>query len=517
MPPSLPALLAQTESPIQRVPTPDVEIVGIAPETALASAAFLIVAMLALAHRWPRLRDPNLTLGISMVGIAVAGVFLVGAWSDVTTFGSFETLRGMVAVDGFSVFLKFLVLAATFVGLLVAHGYLRREQLDAGAYHALLLMSASGMAMMASANDLIVVFLALEVLSIALYVLAAFQRFRAESQEAGIKYFVLGAFSSAVFLYGIAFVYGGTGTTSLTGIARFLSTNAVTQNESLLVGLVLLLVGLGFKIAAVPFHMWTPDVYEGSPTPVVGFMAAGAKVAGFAALLRVLQTSFETYRLDWEPLLWVLAVATLLVGSLLAIVQTNVKRMMAYSSISHAGFVLIGVQVATDDGVSAALSYLLAYTFIVLGTFAVLTVVAKRGDVGHELDDYRGLGRRSPLLAAALTVLLLGQAGIPLTSGFVAKLTVFRAAVNDEQYALAIVGVLVAVVAAFVYLRLLVVSYMADPDAPTEGEGAAAALPPVRVDAGSAVGLFVTLAFTLWMGVAPNPFLDFAQRATLLF
>lgn len=526
-------LLAQAgQAPPERVPTPDVELTGIGPEAALVAASLVILTMVALSHRWPRLRDAGVALGVSVVGLGAAAVFVAAGWSDVTTYGAFETLEGMVAVDGFSLFLKAVVLAATFVGLLVAHGYLRRERLDAPSHHALILLSASGMAMMASANDLIVVFLALEILSISLYVLAAFHRFKAESQEAGMKYFVLGSFSSAVLLYGIAFVYGGTGTTSLTGIGRYLAEQSLVDNAGLLAGLVLLLVGLAFKIAAVPFHMWTPDVYEGAPTPVTGFMAAGAKVAGFAALLRILGTGLESYRLDWEPLIWVLAVATMVAGSVLAIVQTNVKRLLAYSSISHAGFILIGVQAGTDDGVSSALSYLLAYSFIVLGSFAVVTAAAHHGDAGHELEDYRGFGSRAPVLAGLLTLFMLAQAGIPLTSGFVAKLAVFRAAVNDEQYALAIIGVLASVVAVFVYLRLLVVSYMGsggdeqhgvDESDGVEGEpagapaGAVGLAAPPRVDRAAGLGLGLAAAFTLWMGVTPNVFLDLAERATLLF
>ncbi|MBI2169733.1 MAG: NADH-quinone oxidoreductase subunit N [Actinobacteria bacterium] len=497
-----------TELPPESIATPNVEFAGIAPEVMLGVAALVIVALLALSQRWPRLSAA--TFWIALGGVGAATVLLAGAWSDVTTFGAYETLSGMVAVDGFALFLKALVLVATALGLLVAQGYLRREDLDAGAYHALLLLSASGMLMMASANDLIVVFLALEVLSIALYVLAAFHRGKAESEEAGIKYFVLGAFSSAVFLYGVAFVYGATGTTALTGIAQHLATTTLIDNSGLLVGISLLLVGLGFKVAAVPFHMWTPDVYEGAPTPVTAFMAAGAKVAGFAALLRVLQSGLGLYRVDWEPLVFALAAATLVVGSVLAIVQTNVKRMLAYSSISHAGFILVGVQAGTDDGVAASLAYLFAYTFIVLGTFAVVTVLAQRGDTGHELSDYRGLARRQPFVAAAFAFFLLAQAGIPLTSGFVAKLAVFRAGVNDEQYALVILAVLVAVVAAFVYLRLLVVTYLSDEDEPEASTSA-------RVDLASKTALLTCAAFTLAVGVVPNLLLHYADRANLLF
>jgi NADH-quinone oxidoreductase subunit N len=369
---------------------------------------------------------------------------------------------------------------------------------------------------MTSANDLIVVFLALEILSIALYVLAAFDRTRLESGEAGLKYFVLGALSSAVMLYGVAMVYGATGTTALTGIASFLSANTLFSSGLLLAGFALILVGLGFKVAAVPFHMWTPDVYQGSPTPVTAFMAAGAKAAGFAALLRVFISGFGNYAVDWKPLIMVLAVASLLVGSVVALVQEDVKRMLAYSSISHAGYILIGVQAGTVKGVSSALFYLLTYTFMVVGSFAVVTVVGRKGDRRHSLDDdYKGLGSRAPLLAGAMTFLLLAQAGIPLTSGFVAKFNVFAASVDAKEYGLTLVGVITTVIAAFFYLRVIVLMYMsgdAEPATIDAEDNRSLALDP---STGTALGLAVVA--TVVMGVIPGGFLNFAESAKLLF
>jgi NADH-quinone oxidoreductase subunit N len=364
-----------------------------------------------------------------------------------------------------------------------------------------------------SANDLIVVFLALEILSIALYVLAAFDRDRLESGEAGLKYFVLGALSSAVLLYGVAMVYGATGTTSLTGIAAFLAGNTLFSSGLLLAGFALILVGLGFKVAAVPFHMWTPDVYQGAPTPVTGFMAAGAKAAGFAALLRVFISGSGNYSVDWKPLIFILAVGSLLVGGIVALVQQDVKRMLAYSSISHAGYVLIGVQAGSVRGVASALFYLLTYTFMVVGSFAVVTVVGRKGDRRHSLDDYRGLGARAPLLAGALTFLLLAQAGIPLTSGFVAKFNVFAASVEAKEYALTAVGVLTTAIALFFYLRLVVVMYMSgDAEAEAEPEER-----PLVLDPSTGLALGVAIAATLVMGILPGGFINFAESAKLLF
>ena len=322
-----------------------------------------------------------------------------------------------------------------------------------------MLCSATGMMLMTSANDLVTIFLSLEILSIALYVLAAFDRRRVTSQEAGLKYFLLGSFSSAVFLYGVALVYGGTGTTNLTGIADFLATTTLLHDGVLLLGIAFLIVGLGFKVAAAPFHMWTPDVYQGAPTPVTAFMAAATKAAAFAAVLRVLVGSFSLYSVDWRPIIWVLAVLSLLVGSIAAVVQTDVKRMLAYSSITHAGFVLIAVQAATAKGTSAALFYVLTYAVMTIGAFAVVGVVARKGDDEHALTDYRGLAGRQPVLAGVLTLFLLAQAGVPLTGGFVAKLSVFSAAVSEHQYVLALVGMLASVIAAFVYLRIVLAMY----------------------------------------------------------
>jgi NADH-quinone oxidoreductase subunit N len=530
------AVLGQTGTGDTRIPVPHVDWLAVGPEIALIAAATVLVLMAALNRGRRDLSGTYLDVGLA--GVAAAGLVTWRLWTVVVHSGDpYQALSGMVAVDGFSVFARVVILAATALGLLVAQGYLRREQVEGPEYHALLLLSASGMLLMTSANDLIVVFLALEILSIALYVLSAFDRERLESGEAGLKYFVLGAFSSAVLLYGVAMVYGATGTTSLSGIAGFLAANTLFSSGLLLAGFALILVGLGFKVAAVPFHMWTPDVYQGAPTPVTGFMAAGAKAAGFAALLRVFVSGFGAYSVDWRPLVFILAVASLLVGGIVALVQQDVKRMLAYSSISHAGYVLIGVQAATKDGVASALFYLLTYTFMVVGSFAVVTVVGGKGDRRHSLDDWRGLGARAPLLAGAMTFLLLGQAGIPVTSGFVAKFTVFAASVDAREYALTLVGVITTVIAAFFYLRVIVMMYMSDrgeapapaaayamagagaggPGAAAAAEFAAPARSEYRLDPATALALGVAVLATLVMGVVPGAFIDFARHATLLF
>ncbi len=335
-----------------------------------------------------------------------------------------------------------------------------------------MLFSTSGMLIMATANDLVVIFVAIEILSIALYVLAGFQRAQAASQEAALKYFILGAFSSAIFLYGVALIYGATGTTLINGgstpqrLGIVQTVAAGTADGKLvLVGLVLVMVGLGFKVAAVPFHSWSPDVYQGAPTPVTGFMSAATKAAAFAATVRVFVLGFGGREHDWRPALWLLTVLTLVIGAAVGLRQNDVKRMMAYSSINHAGYVLIGVQAATDQGVASVCTYLFTYTFLVLGSFAVLTALTRQGDGGFDLGDLRGLAGRQPVLAGLFTLFLLGQAGIPLTSGFVAKLQVFSAAVDRHVYSLAVIGMLASVVATFVYLRIVVAMYAGGDDA----------------------------------------------------
>jgi NADH-quinone oxidoreductase subunit N len=392
------------------------------------------------------------------------------------------------------------IAAGVILAALLADGYLRREELEGVEPYALLLLSASGGVVMAQANDLIVLFLGLEVLSIAVYVLAAMHARRVTSQEAGLKYFILGAFASAFLLYGIALIYGGTGTTNLATIMGLFSENLLTNDGLVLAGLGLVVVGLGFKVSAVPFHFWTPDVYQGAPTPMVAWMASGVKVAGFAGLLRVLVVGFQSYAVDWQPLLYGLAVATLLVGSVLAVVQTNVKRMLAYSSISHAGYVLVAVQAASDDGVQAALFYLAAYTFMVAGTFGVATLVGRKGDGRHALEDYKGLGQTRPALALTLAIFLFAQAGVPLTSGFFAKFYVITAAVDAGSVWLALIAMLAAVIAAFLYLRIVVTMYMGD----AEDESAAAATAGITIPPGAVIALALCLLVTIGVGVWPG-------------
>ena len=344
--------------------------------------------------------------------------------------GPAPAIASAVAVDGFSVFFMVAIGIAVVLGALLADGYLRRERLEGPEFYVLMLLSASGGMLMAAANDLIVVFLGLEILSIALYVLAGYHRRRAESGEAAMKYFVLGAFSSALFLYGIALVYGATGSTNLAEIAAFLANNVIVPTACCWPAWPCCSSAWASRWRRCRSTPGRPTSTRAPPTPVTGFMAAAAKAAGFAGLLRVFFSTFGVLRLDWQPIVWVIAVLTLLVGSVLALVQTDIKRMLAYSSISHAGYVLIGLQAGSSQGVAGSLFYLLAYTFMVLGSFAIVTVVGRRGDAAHDLDAYRGLATRRPGLALAFTVFLMAQAGVPFTTGFLAKFYVISAAVS---------------------------------------------------------------------------------------
>ena len=367
---ALPALFGQLDAP-EPVDTPDIAWSALLPLVCLTVGAVLLILLSSLLKG-------RLFKGFAAAFTILTGAAAIGAgvylWQRVGDEGPSTTAAGAVAVDGFGVFLTVVICAAVILAALVSDHYVRREELDGPEYFVLMLLSAAGGVTMAIANDLIVVFLGLEVLSIAAYVLAAMQRHRSESQEAGMKYFVLGAFSSAIFLYGIAFVYGATGSTNLSKIGTFLADNTLLDDGTLLAGLMLLLVGLGFKVAAVPFHQWSPDVYQGAPSPAVSYMAGAVKAAAFASLLRIFVTTFDQWAVDWQPVVYALAVLSLIVGAVLAAVQTDVKRMMAYSSVNHAGFILLGVQAASAEGTTAVLFYVGTYAVIVAGTFGIITV-----------------------------------------------------------------------------------------------------------------------------------------------
>jgi NADH-quinone oxidoreductase subunit N len=381
--------------------------------------------------------------------------------------------NGMVTLDGFSTFTSALILLSGLLGVALAYGYIKRMGIERGEYYALMLFSITGMLLMTQASDLIIVFLALELLSIPLYVLAAFARPNLQSEEAGMKYFLLGAFATGFIVYGTALVFGATGTTSLSGI--FTAASNSTSSLLLTIGSALLLIGLGFKVAAVPFHMWTPDVYQGSPSAVTAFMSSGAKIAGFAALLRVFATAFPTLSADMTGILWVLAALTMIVGNFTAISQTNIKRMLAYSSIAHAGYILMafvpyGNKEVMPVSIAAGLFYLFSYVLTNFGAWGVVIALEKSESKGLEIADYAGLAKKYPALAAAMTVFMLSFIGFPPTLGMVGKFYLFSSAIEGGFTGLAIIGVLTSLVSAYYYLRVVVNMYMREGDPTIERE-----------------------------------------------
>ena len=440
------------------IQTPALEFRPILPEILLCT--FAIVGM--LYEAFARRPDPVPHLAIATVGILAAVVSASALWHWT---GSPYVMGDTVAVDKFSVVARFVLLGAALVGCLYyAHYGSRDPGSFRGEFYPLTLFATAGMTLIAAANDLIVIFLALELLSLSLYVLTGITG-RRRASEAAMKYLLLGAFSSAFFLYGIAMAYGAATSTKIVGVAApgIVQALAGQTGSRALALLAMALLVVGFGVSAAPFHMWTPDVYQGAPTPVVAFMGAATKVAAFFALIRVFDVGLQPLTLDWTPVLYALAVVSIVVGSVLAIAQRDVKRLLAYSSIAHAGFILTGLTAANSTGIRAAMFYLVAYAAVTLGAFGIVMLVSARGEEQTSLDAYAGLARRSPGLAALMTVFLLSLAGIPPTAGFIAKVTVFSAAIGAGNWPLAVIGVVASVVAAYFYLRVIVYMYMREP------------------------------------------------------
>ncbi len=427
---------------------------------------------------------------------------------SLSQFGQQATaFNNMVVLDGFSVFLTALFLLIGLLGVTVAYSYIKRMGLERGEYYALLLFSVIGMILMAQASDLIVTFIALELLSIPLYVLAAIAYPKTDSEEAGIKYFLLGSFATGFIVYGIALIFGATGTTSLAGIITAIGVQTANLGL-LLIGAGLLLVGFGFKVGAVPFHMWTPDVYQGAPTSVTAFMAAGAKVAGFAALLRVFALAFPLLAPQLAPVLIILSALSMLVGNLVAIAQTDIKRMLAYSSIAQAGYILMafvpfGNANVQNLSISAALFYLVAYTLTSFGAWGITIALEKTDGQGLKIDDYAGLGRKHPLLAVAMTIFMLSLTGLPPTLGLVGKIYLFRAVMAGGYYYLAVLGVLTSLISAYYYLRVVVKMYMQDGD------------PQVTRETWLDLTIGAMAVLTVIVSFVPAPLFDWASRAVL--
>ena len=470
---------------------------ALGPALALSAGAMLLM----LLEFLPARRDSSRGALVALATLAAA------AWSVWQVREVKRSLfEGMFVHDGFTVFFTLLFCGIGAVSVLLSWDYVKRMRINQAEYYALMLSATLGMIVMAASNDLITIFLGLELMSLALYVMVGFRRSRLESNEAAMKYFLLGAFASGFLLYGIALLYGATGTTNLPRMAAFLGDSPLLGNPLLIVGSLLLLVGFGFKVAAVPFHMWTPDAYEGAPTTVTGFMSAGAKAAGFAALLRVALLALEDLQSDWTPILVTIAVLTMTVGNVTALLQSNLKRMLAYSSIAHAGYVLVAVVAGGTDGAAAAVVYLAIYSLMNLGAFGILALLGKGQEERVLMSDLAGLGSRHPMLALAMTVFMLSLGGIPPTAGFMGKVYVFSVALKAGLIPLVIVAVLNSVVSIFYYLRVTVAMYMEEP----QGN-------PVHVSwtVPAAIGVFISLALTLWWGIQAHALLLQAQRSVL--
>jgi NADH-quinone oxidoreductase subunit N len=443
---------------------------------------------------------------LSLIGLFAAAV------ASYSMFGRFAApiYQSMVISDGYALVLNFVFLITAALSILIGLSYLGARGLQRGEYYALLLFSTGGMMLMAGAVDMVIIFLGLEIMSIALYVLAAFNRQRMASGEAGMKYFILGAFASSFLLYGVALVYGATGSTNLNEIGLWLSASESSLKDPIiLVGIGLLLVGFAFKVSAVPFQWWTPDVYHGAPTSVTAFMSVGAKAAGFAALLRLLLVAFGgLYSVDWQIAVAILAVLTMTAGNIAALAQKDVKRMLAYSSIAHAGYILVGVAAGTSTGVKGVVFYLLAYSFMNIGAFAVVTVLERRTAIGTTLSDYAGLATRKPLLALVMLLFMFSLTGIPPFIGFWGKLYVFRAAVEANLTWLAVIGMVNSAISAFYYLGVVVQMYMR----PVSEEADDTTL-PLKISGPIMVALAVTGIITIVFGLWPAPLVNLTSLA----
>ena len=455
-----------------------------------------IAAMLAEAFRQPGERMPIAGLGlIGLVGAALASVFLWDA--DRTSFG-------VVRADNFALFVNMVLCVVGVLTMMFSDEVVDREQIPPGEYYALTLFAISGMMLMAAAIDLLVIFLALEILSLAVYVLTGIRRSSAAGAEAAFKYFLLGSFSSAFFLYGVAFAFAVARSTRLDALSQALSAQGAAEPSTLpLLAVGLLAVGFAFKVSAVPFHMWTPDAYEGAPTIVTAFMSTGVKAAAFAAFVRVFLSPLEPLKDQWIPMLSLIAASTMILGTVVGVVQSNVKRMLAYSSIAHAGYLLLGIIATNETGKAAVLFYLLAYAVTNLGALGIVALLGTPQDQHDELRDFAGLWRSRPGLAGLMTVFLLSLGGFPLTAGFIGKWYIFSAAVEQGHYTLAIIGVLTSVISVFFYLRIVVMMYM------TEG----AEINRPRVPATAMAGLGLATLGVFYLGVLPAWVIDLAHAS----
>ena len=469
------------------------DIAPVRPELTMTAVA-LIVLLVDLLVR----RKEVLAL-LSIAGVAVVAYTLTG--TSGTTFG------GMFVSDGYSTFFKLIFFVNVVLSVLISIKYIVIEKVNHGEYYALILFSTIGMMIMASAADLIVLYLGLELMALSTYVLAGFIRHSVRSNEAALKYFLLGAFSSTFLLYGISIIYGLTGTTNIPAIALYISEKGLAGNPALLLSVILFTVAFGFKIAAAPFHMWAPDVYEGAPTSITAFMSVGPKAAGFAVLGRVFMVAFASVKLDWAAILIPISILTMGVGNIVALSQTNIKRMLAYSSIAHAGYALLGIIAGNNQGLASMMNYLMIYAFMNIGAFAVIIMLRSEGFMGEDITDYEGLAKTHPLAAALMLIFMFSLTGIPPTAGFIGKLYIFMSAINAGYTWLVVVAVIFSAISAFFYLRIVMYMYMREPrevvtlsTSPTTG-----------------LALTVSTAAVLLIGVFPSTLVEFARASILGF
>ncbi len=473
------------------IPAPEIDLISLAPVLVLSVFTMLLLLM-------------DLFIGKNKSGlvfISLTGLLLAAVSSFAKTDWPVRSFGGSYVVDHMSVFFTIVFCISSALAILISVEYNRRENIRVGEYYSLIMFCTVGMIILASSTDLIMIFLGVEIVSLCLYVLAGIRRGDVRSNEAALKYFLLGAFATGFLLYGMTMLYGTTGTTKLAGIAEAISSGQVLSRSMMLMGIVLLVLGFGFKVASVPFHMWAPDVYQGAPTPVTAFMAVGPKAAAFAAFFRVFTEALPEMATSWDMILSIVAVITMFVGNLGAIVQTNIKRLLAYSSISHAGYILIAIIARNSLGSSALVFYMLTYAFMIFGAFGIVILVGREGKENLELEDYSGLGFRAPLLALSMSIFMLSLGGLPPLAGFVAKFYIFQAALSEGYVILVVLAVLNSAISFYYYLRVMVYMYMREP----QGEFQISTTPITLLV------VIIGVLGTIQLGLYPGPVLSLAQ------
>ena len=467
------------------------------PEIILIVAGTLLMVLDPVIHK----RDSEAFGHLGVLALVAAACGAVFAYQN-----GGPAFGGMLMVDGFATFFRLVVIGVGILTILPSYRYLARQDAETSEYHALILFSISGQCLMAASNDLIMVFIGLEISSISSYILAGYLRDDKRASEAALKYFLLGSFATAFFLYGVALIYGSTKTVNLSMVRQVLTGQDAPAPAFIGVAAALMFVGLGFKVSAAPFQIWAPDVYQGAPVPVAAFLSAGPKAAAFAVFLRIFMTALEPVGSGWEPLVWGAALLSMTVGNFAALLQTNIKRMLAYSSIAHAGYVLVALTSRSDVGIAAAMFYLAGYGFMNVGAFVAVSSLAGKGERYTNIDDFAGLGQKQPLTAAMFSIFLLSLIGVPLTGGFFGKFYIFRAAMESHLVWLTVLGLLNSAVGAYYYLRVLVVMYMKEP-----GEATVNAEP---LTPGLGLALILPALGTLALGIFPSWVLEFAVKSS---